>query len=205
MENKKLKEIIEENQVKNNNSCAHVKKLQDKCIYESKELILSNKRKDLLSKILKLNKLLEKYTIMKRTEHNNIQFQQKLKEKVPQFEDAIKKIKKMKKDCQFNIQNQNEEQDNISSKATSMTRYKVDNLTNIYNTYGKNNKNYDSLRESFKNSFKSIPYSLKTDKMSRESDKIFIKELKQNTIAENERIFCEKISSLEYLLKNLEE
>lgn len=162
-------------------------------------------RKELLVKLLKTNKLLEKYVSMKKSDPHDPQFRQKLKEKIPQFEYAIKKLKAKKNECKFNSQNQGDQPNFIDKNFTMVLNSTVNDNSYGFKTGNEKSMNNTTCNESFNKSVKSLLNSMKTDNLSRKSDQNYLKELKQNTLAENERIFNEKIGTLEVLLKQLKE
>ena len=163
-----------------------------------------DQKKELLLKLLKTNKLLEKYVTLKKNDPNNPQFKQKLKEKIPQFEYAIKKLTALKNNCKFNDHSISDNQPFVDKNFTMVLNSTVNDA---YGFKPGNEKsiNNTTCNESFNKSVRSLLNSMKTDNLSRKSDQNYLKELKQNTLAENEKLFEEKIGAIEGLLKMLKE
>lgn len=162
-------------------------------------------KKDLMIKLLKTNKLLEKYVALKKTNSDEPQFKQKLKEKIPQFEYAIKKLALRKNECKFNSQGHSDNQTFVDKNFTMVLNSTVNDNSYGFRVGGEKSFNNTTCNESFNKSVKSLLNSMKTDNLSRKSDQNYLKELKQNTIAENEKLFQEKLESLNALLRQLKE
>ena len=172
--------------------------------HDKSDQIGIEQRKDLLVKLLKTNKLLEKYVSMKKTTPTDPQFKQKLKEKIPQFEYAIKRLKAKKNECKFNYEHPDQPAF-IDKNFTMVLNSTVNDNSYGFKAGGEKSMNNTTCNESFNKSVKSLLNSMKTDNLSRKSDLNYFKELKQNSLAENERIFQEKIENIEILLKQLKE
>lgn len=159
-------------------------------------------KRELLKKILKTNKLLEKYVAAKKTSGKDPEFAKKLKEKLPQFEYAIKKLEKLKDNYKFHANVSGEHGNSFDKNFTMMLNSTFNTSTNTRLDVQREGKLGD-CSESFNKSVKSLINSLKTDNLSKMSDQNYLRELKQNSLAENERVFEEKLRNLELLLAQL--
>lgn len=159
-------------------------------------------KKDLLKKILKTHKLLEKYISSIKNNPYDKELKAKLAQKIPQFTKAITKLKRTKEILKFHSQSRSFEKDNSNPKdftlildSTAQDGYAFTNL---------NNKSGNTTcNESFTKSVRSLLNSMKTDNLSMKSNQQYLKELQQNTMAENEAIFDEKIEAINNLLEEL--
>ena len=161
-------------------------------------------KKDLLKKILKTHKLLEKYISSIKNNPYDKELKLKLEKKIPQFEHAIAKLKHKKEVLKFHSQSRSFEKDTSNPKdftlildSTAQDGY---GFTNLNNKSGNTTCN-----ESFTKSVRSLLNSMKTDNLSMKSNQQYLKELQQNTMAENEAIFDEKIEAINKLLQQLKD
>ena len=159
-------------------------------------------KKELLKKILKTNKLLEKYVAQKKASKNDPEFAHKLKEKLPQFEHAIKKLEKLKDSCKFASGQGGEQHSGMDKNFTMLLNSTIHTSANT-RLEPKPDPKGANCNESFNKSVKSLLNSLKTDNLSKMSDQAYLRELKQNSLAENERVFEEKLRNLDLLLAQL--
>lgn len=159
-------------------------------------------KKELLKKILKTNKLLEKYVTLKKTSQGDPEFKKKLKDKLPQFEHAVKKLERMKDSYRFSVTGANEQGSGMDKNFTMMLNSTINESANTRFEPKQDGKNAN-CNESFNKSVKSLLNSLKTDNLSKMSDQNYLRELKQNSLAENEKVFEEKLRNLEVLLAQL--
>ena len=159
-------------------------------------------KKELLKKILKTNKLMEKYVAQKKANKGDPDFAAKLKEKLPQFEYAIKKLEKLKDACRFVNPQGSEQNSGMDKNFTMLLNSTIHTSANTRLEAKQDGKN-PNCSESFNKSVKSLLNSLKTDNLSKMSDQAYLRELKQNSLAENERVFEEKLRNLDVLLVQL--
>ena len=203
-ENRKLKQISDLKQVGGLQSTGFTSIVPRGSFIKTGDDREISQKKDLLSKMLKINKLLERYLLIKKSDQNDHQFRQKLKTKIPQFESAIKNLKTMKLGLKFDKQDQN--LNSAENQEFSVTLNSITGEKQCYSRPGdKEPVKNPEFSESFSKSVKSLLYSIKTDNLSRISNKGFIKELKQNVIASDEKVFEERIETLECLLGQLKD
>ena len=163
------------------------------------------KKKELMIKLLKTHKLLQRYVSMKKNDPYDSQLKKKLSDKIPQFEHAIKKLKMRKEEFKFYSEYSVENNTVIDRNFTMVLNSTVNDNCYGFKPGGEKSMNNTTCNESFNKSVKSLLNSMKTDNLSRRSDQNYLKELKQNTLAENEKLFQEKIEAIEALLKQLKE
>lgn len=169
-------------------------------------------KKKFLMHIIKVIRQLEKYEELKRANPQNVQINEKLAKKIPLFEQAIKKLIEKKNAIQFNqldkMRSPNPKKENTIAFNSTM---------NDYSDFGQTKGKYNFNNESFKtgknvqndSGFGSINKmfdSIKTDNMSKFSDKQFMAEMKLNELVNNSALVGEKLVELQMkfeALKNL--
>ena len=161
-------------------------------------------KRELLKRILKTNKLLEKYVAAKKNSRDDPDFRIKLREKLPQFEAAIRKLERMKESCRFVSAPGSEHNSSLDNNFTMLMNSTIHTSANTRLEL-KNDSKGGNCSESFNKSVKSLLNSMKTDNLSKMSDQAYLRELKQNSLAENERVFEEKLCNLGALLAQLRE
>lgn len=162
----------------------------------------NEQKKDLLKKILKTFKLLEKYIALKKSNPDDIELRKKLTVKIPQFETAVHKLIQKKEMLKFSSQSRSFEKESEPKNFTMImdsTMKEGKGFVKMNNSGGDNT----TCNESFNKSVRSLLNSMKTDNLSMKSSQQYLKELQQNTMAENEAIFDEKIEAIGGLLQQL--
>lgn len=206
LENRKLKQVMDSSprsmlkQQVNQDTGIYVMSSTHRTSVDSTNI---ENKKELLKKILKTSKLLERYVSMKKTNPDDPELGKKLKEKMPQFEYAVKKLEKLKNECKFSAQISHEANSGDDKNFTMILNSTIKDSTSNAIHDSKNAFNNTTCNESFNKSVKSLLNSLKTDHLSKMSDQNYLRELKQNSLAENEKIFEEKLKNLEHLLSQL--
>ena len=205
-ENRKIKHLLDANNVTSNihNIDKQVDVTQGSLSHNRQDSGNIDAKKELFIKLLKTSKLLEKYVSIKKSNAYDQEFKDKIKQKIPQFENAIRKLTARKNEYKFDYMNVNNTKKQIDKNFTMVLNSTV-NDTSYGRGIGEKSFNNTTCNESFNKSVKSLLNSMKTDNLSRKSDQNYIKELKQNSMADNEKLFEDKIETLQSLLRQLKE
>jgi hypothetical protein len=163
-------------------------------------LIRALKKKDLLKKILRLHRLVEKYANLKKNNSNDKITQEKINEKLPKFVLALQNLNAQKRNLNF------EDNFNIDTKkfldfdkTNDNTKFLSEKNVELAHRLSLQDNSHN-FSENFQKSFKSIFDSLKTDHFSHH-DRTIIKELKQISISSNKNIFEQKLKEIEHFIK----
>ena len=153
--------------------------------------------------IIKVIRQLEKYEQLKKSAPTDAQISAKIAQKIPLFEKAIKKLLEKRASINFcsleKIRSPNPKKENTIGFNSTMNEY-----SNFGQTRGKFMLNNESFKtgktvqnDSAFGSLNKMFDSIKTENVSRMTDKQFMNEAKMNELVNNSSLVSEKLAELQ--------
>lgn len=153
--------------------------------------------------IIKVIHQLEKYEKLKKSAPNDLQISAKVAQKIPLFEKAIKKLLEKRASIDFcsleKIRSPNQKKENTIGFNSTMNEY-----SNFVQPKGKfvlNNESFKTGKtvqnDSVFGSLNKMFDSIKTENVSRMSDKQFMNETKMKELVNNSSLVSEKLAELQ--------